>query len=104
MVVRRTVPVPVWLLVMTAVCVAALCVALAWPRDPPPGTVDPARIRAACQQYAGLDLSGWAAVCRDAGYQQMAWTTGAPGAPYWPRVVRTQDGTTGVVQPEDLGR
>jgi hypothetical protein len=32
--------------------------------------IDPARIRAACAQYAGLDLAGWAAICADAGYQQ----------------------------------
>lgn len=66
----RTVTVQVWWLVLVAVLTAALCLALAWPRDPPPG-IDPARVRAACQQYAGLDLSGWAAICHDAGYQQM---------------------------------
>lgn len=38
-----------------------------WPR---PGSIDPGRIYRACEQYASLDLSGWASICHDVGYQQ----------------------------------
>lgn len=103
----RTVTIQVrWVaLALVLVAVALLVLAVRRPVAPAPPAIDPARIRAACQQYAGLDLSGWAAICRDAGYQERAaynQPTGDP--PYWPRVVRTVDGTAGVVQPEDLDR
>jgi hypothetical protein len=58
---------------------------------PAPG-IDPARVVAVCQQYAGLDLSGMAALCKDAGYQERTLCCTA-----WPTVPRG-------VQPEDLDR
>ena len=91
-------------LVLVAVALLVLLVRRPVAPAPPPG-IDPARVRVACQQYAALDLSGWAGICADAGYQERAvyvQPTGVP--PYWPRVVRTVDGVTGVVQPEDLDR
>lgn len=48
------------------VILAAAALAVWWQRP----SIDPARIRTACAQYAGLDLAGWASICRDAGYQQ----------------------------------
>jgi hypothetical protein len=68
--VERTVTVPVWLLLLTAVCLAVLGVALAWPRDPAPAPgIDPVKVYEVCRQYASLDLSGMVGICRDAGYQ-----------------------------------
>ena len=41
--------------------------------------IDPARIRAVCQQYAGLDLSGLAPLCVEAGYVgEQTYLTTAP--------------------------
>jgi hypothetical protein len=56
-----------------------------------------ARVYKVCEQYASLDLSGLAPLCKDAGYQQTMYVqpTGAP--PYWPTVHR-------VIQPEDMDR
>lgn len=56
-----------WVLVAVLVLTAAGL--LVWWHRPRPG-IDPARIYRACAEYAGLDLAGWAAICRDAGYQQ----------------------------------
>jgi len=47
-------------------------------------------IRRVCQQYAGLDLSGLAALCSSVGYQE-TWTPEP-----WPYL--------GTIQPEDLDR
>lgn len=87
--VRRTITVQIgWVaLAVILVLVALLVLAARRPVTPPPVGVDPAEIRAACAQYAGLDLSGWAHICAGAGYQE----TGAR----WP--VRP-------VAPEDLDR
>ena len=58
------------------------------------------RVRAVCQQYASLDLSGMAPLCVSVGYQQTVYVqpTGNPG--FWPYLYR--DGRP--VQPEDLDR
>jgi hypothetical protein len=56
-----------------AAALVLLIMLVAWIRPHPsvdPHYVDPARIRVACQQYAGYDLAGFASICRDAGYQQ----------------------------------
>jgi hypothetical protein len=103
----RTVTIQVgWLalaLVLVAVALLVLLVRRPVAPAPAPG-IDPARVRVACAQYAGLDLSGWASICADAGYQERAWTTATPGAAWWPRVLRTTGTLTTVVQPEDLDR
>ena len=85
----RTVTVQVgWLALALIVAAVALLVLAVRrpvaPAPPPPPAIDPARIRQACGQYAGLDLSGWAAICADAGYQQTV--------------------TVPPLAPEDLGR
>lgn len=49
------------------------------------------RVRAVCEQYAGLDLAGLAPLCADVGYQQTLDPTA------WPYVERT-------MMPEDLDR
>jgi lysylphosphatidylglycerol synthetase-like protein (DUF2156 family) len=69
---QRSITVHVGWLVLAVVLVLVVLFALLVrrPAAPPPPTIDPERIRAACQQYAGMDLSGWASICRDAGYQQ----------------------------------
>lgn len=94
----RTVTVHVgWLVLALAVALVLLAaVLLCLVRTPAPG-IDAARVRAACDQYAHLDLTGLTTLCTDAGYQQTGYVqpTGAP--PYWPAVHR-------VVQPEDLDR
>ena len=100
---RRVITVQVGWLVLAAVLVLVALFVLAVRRPsaaPPPAGVDPGPIRSACAQYAALDLSGWAAVCRAAGYQQRVYVqpTGAPA--WWPTVRR--GGV--VVQPEDLDR
>lgn len=95
---RRTITVQIgWaLLAGVAVLISGLSL-LAWQRSHTP-SIDPARIRAACDQYAGLDLSGWAAICADAGYTGRRVYLQPTGAPtWWPAVHR-------VVQPEDLER
>jgi len=56
-----------------------------------PDGIDPGRIQRMCQQYASLDLSGMASICRDAGYQQYVDADG------WPIVQQ-------YIQPEDLDR
>lgn len=62
---------------------------------PPPADDWPARVYRVCEQYAGLDLSGLAPLCVDAGYSERVYLqpTGAPA--YWPPAIRT-------MQPEDL--
>ena len=100
---RRVITVQIgWLaLAVVLVLVALFVLAVRRPApSPPPVGVDPAAIRAACAQYAPLDLAGWAAVCAAAGYQQRVYVqpTGAPA--WWPTVRR--GGV--VVQPEDLDR
>ena len=59
----------VWQAVVLLIWVTLFVMTLIiWFRPRP--AIDPARIRVACAQYAGLDLSGFATICRDAGYQQ----------------------------------
>jgi hypothetical protein len=66
---RRTLTVTVgWVLVGCLVLGAALVLARCGSQS---AGIDPARVRAVCAQYASLDLSGMAALCKDAGYQQM---------------------------------
>jgi hypothetical protein len=87
-----------WLaLAAVLVLVALFVLAVRRPAAAPVVGVDPARVRAACAQYAALDLSGWASVCRDAGYQQTVYAEPAWPATWWPTARR-------VVQPEDLDR
>jgi hypothetical protein len=83
-----------WVAVIVGAAVAGLLVGL-WLRadDPPAPAIDPSRIYDACQQYASLDLSGWATICRDAGFQQSGYLEGRS----WPFTVRT-------IHPEDLDR
>jgi hypothetical protein len=64
----RTVTVSVGWLVFTVVMVLVGFVILISRRPVPPAGIDPARVRAVCEQYAGLDLSGLAPLCIDAGY------------------------------------
>jgi hypothetical protein len=57
--------------VVSALVLLVTCAAWLWPHPSvDPHYVDPARIRVACQMYAGYDLAGFASICRDAGYQQ----------------------------------
>jgi hypothetical protein len=83
-----------WVLAV-ALGLAVAVLLLLWPR---PQGIDPARIYRACEQYASLDLSGWAAICRDVGYQQSVYNQPPATRPTgWPYTVRT-------IQPEDLDR
>ena len=59
----------IWRWLMLAAMVALVLAVLALQQ---PNRIDPARIRAACEQYAALDLAGFARICADAGYQQTA--------------------------------
>ena len=102
---RRVITVQVgWLvLAVVLVLVALFVLAVRRPSSAPPAPVvgvDPAAVRAACAQYASLDLAGFAAVCAGAGYQQRIYVqpTGAPA--WWPTVTRAGV----IVQPEDLDR
>lgn len=51
-------------------CGAALATVLLRPEPIVVDTDWPLRVRAVCEQYAQLDLSGLAPLCVDAGYQQ----------------------------------
>jgi hypothetical protein len=75
--VRRVVTIQIgWVaLAGILVLVALLALAVRRPVTPPPIGVDPAAVRAACEQYASLDLSGWARICADA--RRGGWS-GAP--------------------------
>ena len=65
---KRTITVQVgWLWIILGLLI--LAAALAWALRPEP-RIDNQRIRHACAEYAAWDLSGWASICRDAGYQQ----------------------------------
>ena len=66
---RRTITVKLGLLILAPFLVLIIVLAWALIAQPAP-SIDPARIRTACAQYAGLDLSGLATICRDAGYQE----------------------------------
>jgi hypothetical protein len=98
--VRRVITVRVgWLVLVGVLVLVALLVLLV--RRPVATGIDPARVRAVCDQYAGLDLSGLAPLCVDAGYQARRIYVQPPA---WPRITRTIDGVPTVPMPEDLDR
>lgn len=91
--VRADVALLVWAVAASVLLVVA---GFGWWLDDDTGDQWPARVYRVCEQYAGLDLSGLAPLCVDAGYQERVYLqpTGAPA--YWPPpAVRT-------MQPEDL--
>jgi uncharacterized SAM-binding protein YcdF (DUF218 family) len=84
---RRTITVQVGWLALAGLVLAVLALTVGpalywWRAEPAPPAIDPAAVRSVCAQYAALDLSGLAPLCKAAGYQQ---TVPAPA-------------------PEDLGR
>ena len=59
--------------IIAAIIIFLLVVAISfqvWILTKPPRGIDNGRIWTACAEYANLDLSGWASLCRDAGFQE----------------------------------
>ena len=59
--------------IVAAAIIFLLMVAISfqvWILTRPPRGIDNGRVATACAEYANLDLSGWAAICRDAGFQE----------------------------------
>jgi hypothetical protein len=97
---RRVVSVEVavgWLVLAALVWLAIIGGAVWWLRANSHSDDLEARLRVACAQYAGLDLSGLATLCRDVGYQEVVYVQPPGAPPWWPTVHR-------VIQPEDLDR
>jgi len=64
-------PIPT-LMGLALICAAFAVVLISWALKPSaPTGIDPARVYRLCAQYASLDLSGMASLCKDAGYQQL---------------------------------
>lgn len=92
---RRTVTVSIGWLALALLLIVVGVLLLVTRRS---AAIDPARVRAVCEQYAGLDLSGLAPLCIDAGYAgRRVYLQPTDPADWWPVVQR-------VVHPEDIDR